>query len=91
MNLKPRFLIKSGYYIVPSPSTALAKRKQEAQVERLTTQFKHANVILITNAVWWRGAALAVAASQSCVNDAAHAGVKTFLKSYKFFYHSTAS
>ena len=23
MNLKPRFLIKSGYYIVPSPSTAL--------------------------------------------------------------------
>ena len=23
INLKPRFLIKSGYYIVPSPSTAL--------------------------------------------------------------------
>ena len=23
VNLKPRFLIKSGYYIVPSPSTAL--------------------------------------------------------------------
>ena len=23
MNLKPLFLIKSGYYIVPSPSTAL--------------------------------------------------------------------
>ena len=23
MNLKPWFLIKSGYYIVPSPSTAL--------------------------------------------------------------------
>ena len=23
MNLKPRFLIKNGYYIVPSPSTAL--------------------------------------------------------------------
>ena len=23
MNLKPRYLIKSGYYIVPSPSTAL--------------------------------------------------------------------
>ena len=22
MNLKPRFLTKSGYYIVPSPSTA---------------------------------------------------------------------
>ena len=71
-----------------SSRTAFAKRKQEAQVERLTTQFKHANAILITNAVWWRGAALVVAASQSCVNDAAHAGAKTFLKSHKFFYHS---
>ena len=39
-----------------SSRTAFAKRKQEAQVERLTTQFKHANAILITNAVWWRGA-----------------------------------
>ena len=27
MTLKPRFLIKSGYYIVPSPSTALGKIK----------------------------------------------------------------
>ena len=25
VNLKPRFLIKSGYYIVPSPSTAFLK------------------------------------------------------------------
>ena len=26
VNLKPRFLNKSGYYIVPSPSTALTLR-----------------------------------------------------------------
>ena len=28
MNLKPQFLIKSGYYIVPSPSTALEQQER---------------------------------------------------------------
>ena len=30
INLKPRFLIKSGYYIVPSPSTALLSTIEDA-------------------------------------------------------------
>ena len=28
MNLKPQFLIKSGYYIVPSPSTSLEQQER---------------------------------------------------------------
>ena len=48
--------VRIAAFSLNSSRTAFAKRKQEAQVERLTTQFKHANAILITNAMWWRGA-----------------------------------
>ena len=39
MNLKPRFLTKSGYYIVPNPSTALPGHPLD-QVIILGNQFR---------------------------------------------------
>ena len=35
MNLKPLFLIKRGYYILPSPSTALRKTLQDLKTSLL--------------------------------------------------------
>ena len=53
-NLKPRFLIKSGYYIVPSPSTALRGRHHKmrnyetsSSVHRLVSH-RH-GVLLMSN------------------------------------------
>ena len=49
-NVFPFQPVRIAAFSLNSSRTAFAKRKQEAQVERLTTQFKHANIILITNA-----------------------------------------
>ena len=41
INLKPRFLIKSGYYIVPSPSTALIKIAEDSQIQSKLKILQH--------------------------------------------------
>ena len=48
VNLKPRFLIKSGYYIVPSPSTALLEmRKTNTKIELIQENLLKACVLLM--------------------------------------------
>ena len=41
INLKPRFLVKSGYYIVPSPSTALIKIAEDSQIQSKLKILQH--------------------------------------------------